>query len=295
MKALGIWVGISLASLFTAEVASAYIPPTSHLIETMTKKRAGVKTLRVRSTVVSAVPGQAGLVVFRDVTIYDAARRLLRSRAFDSSNRELYATERNLAESIEHFPLADLLLFEQSPELLGRSLRQFGIPIQVPAPAQTPEPDALAEKKGEAGDKLPTPASVEPPPQEETTFLGRVGSSLGWAIAPDGKKTSLPQLWVMKDGFVPLRLKFKGDGDVLDIRFEEPRYVKEVPYPKLISLIEIDGEAEIPWLKSELSEMSVNPDLPELKTPIQVGFTDVGNAASGELRDLIRKYYQWIR
>ena len=268
------------AGFFWATAASAYIPPSQFIVRTMAVKRQGNKAFRVRTTVYEMEGQRTSGTSFKQITVFDLNSRVMRSRAYDNAGKELYAVERRLHE---HSPIAGglpvaALLLDQSTDSLSRVLRTAGIPIRTEA--------ELSDMKDE-----------EERRSTEVTSLGRLGSVVGWVIGPGKKDLAWPQLWIEKDTFHPMRLVERTDEGTLDVRFSEFRYYKEIPFPRVITVLRAsrDEGAQEPMLREELADVIINPEMGEMRSPLVQGFTDAGNSADGSVRDLIRLYYASLR
>ncbi|CAK9249844.1 unnamed protein product [Sphagnum jensenii] len=140
--------------------------------------------------------------------------------------------------------------------------------------------------------KLSHSAADDPIP--ENTFLKRWNGASAWVI---GKPTTA-QFWIEKDSFLPVRLIVKDQ----DIQYSRYRYSQDLPFPRTISMAQTGtagkpGEMEF---EEAVGDSSVNS--PGNEKILNMGtiakdataegfFTDAGNAASGTLKDLIKKYY----
>lgn len=281
MKRMGVILGTwGIWASLAAPAAWAYVPPSQFIVKSMTGKRAGYKGLRLRTTVYAMEGQRAGGTGFKQVTIFDAGSRVMRSRAYDQSGRELYAMERRLNEAspvVGGMPVAALLM-DPSLESVSRILRGAGVPVRTEA--------ELLEMKDEEERRA-----------SEVTSLVRLGSVVGWAIGPGKRDLAWPQLWVEKDTFHPLRMIERTDEGTVDVRFESFRYFREYAFPRTITVLRASREegAQEPKLREELADLIVNPEMTELRSPLAQGFTDAGNSADGVIRDLIRLYYAALR
>ena len=105
----------------------------------------------------------------------------------------------------------------------------------------------------------------------------------------------MPELWLEKDTFLPLRLKIAlkdGDPTLGDLQFDSYRFYNEFPYPRSL-VVAVNGKD--PVLRGDVLDASADsgPDLS--KQPLHEGWTPAGESASGSLRDLINSYYQTFR
>lgn len=119
--------------------------------------------------------------------------------------------------------------------------------------------------------------------------MGRWKGMVAWIISGGTKKEpGSHQLWVEKDTFLPIRILTGPEGKGTDLSFENYRYIKEYPWPKLITAAGV--------LKEELNELSVNPNLPAAdEGKAGKGFTDAATGIDPALTSLIRSYYELVR
>lgn len=256
--------------------ALAYIPPSEFILKMAMQKKAPLKVIRTRGSVMG-MSGDGNLTGTRFVeeALYDASTGVLRSVALDETGRELYSIERTLerdSSSKEPRAVVSALLFEHRLGNLLPLLRKWDIPVKQ-------EEELL---------KLPTEADRR---NAERTFLGRQklasGLQVSWVI---GEKSS-NQLWIEKDTFLPSKLSLK-TGEGYEIQFDSYRMTKEVPTPRVITVSR--GTDQI--LRQELQDVTVNSsELAESKRTVANGFTEIGDSADNEVRELIRRYYSIIR
>jgi hypothetical protein len=269
LKTSGALTLLTLMMLGTVPAAQAYVPPSQYILKKIAARRSDLKTARVRSTVVAWESERPTLTKFREVVSYNVATRTFRSTAFhDVDNVELYVKE---VKSGAMNPL-QLLLFEPQLKILTDGLKQAKLPIR-------------------SEEELQKMANEEDRREAEISSFARISSAFAWVI---GRKDRWdPQLWVEKDSFLPLRLIWNSSDGLADVRFDKFRFSREVPYPRVITGANKGGTA---WMQAELTELTINGDLPELKKPATVmGFTDAGRSASGPVRDLIQRYYETLR
>jgi hypothetical protein len=283
MTALRLLAAAGLAAVLGASApALAYIPPSGFILKSMATKRAGTKEIRVKS-VVTALEGERALPVhFKVTTVYNPQTGALRSFASDDANQRLYGVERFLGgkseRRVEPLTTADALLFASHPAVVAESLKSKGIPVRT-------EEELL---------QLPT---EEERLGAETEWLARWNGGYAWVIGKESRKAladRVPQLWVEKDTFLPVRLIFapKPNEPFVELSFESYRHFHEFPFPRLTTLSRKAGAV----LKDEVQDVAFASELPEFKAPLAAtGLTDAGNAASSELRELIVQYYENVR
>ncbi len=273
-------VSVALLSMVLSSMAStralAYIPPSEFIIKTMLQKKVALKLIRTRGSVMG-MTGDGNLTGIRFVeeALYDSSSGTLRSVALDETGRELYSIERTLerdSSGKEPRALVSALLFENRMGNLLPLLRRWDIPIK--------QEEELLKLAGEAERR-----------DAEKTFFGRQklasGLQVSWVI---GEKSS-NQLWIEKDTFLPSKLSLKS-GDGYEIQFDSYRMTKEVPTPRVITVTR--GSEQV--LRQEFQDVSVNSsELAETKRTVANGFTEVGDSADNEVRELIRRYYSLIR
>ncbi len=273
--------------LITLPVAWAYIPPSGFILKSILGKRASVKGLRIRSTVNAMEGSRVTEISFKQVMVYDAQSRTLKSHAYDLNGHELYSIERKLPEVFtaqnaragEALPTVSSLLFDSHLESTAAVLRAAGIPIRTDA--------ELLQMKDEDERRA-----------SEIQSLARLRNQVAWVMGPGTKDLLWPQLWVEKDGFLPLRMIMKGEEGPTDLRFEAYRFQGAYAYPGAITAwkaSKLDTDARQGVLREELIELSTTPDPKELRASTSHGYTEAGNAADGATRDLIRRYYSIVR
>jgi hypothetical protein len=278
-----------LTCLASSERSSwAYIPPSAFLVKSVARKHLGYKRIRVKSEIQALDrSGQPTGIHFHEQLTYVPASGTLKSTATDDSGTVLFETVRG-DESISP---AALLLFAERSALIGQSLKGLDIPILTEF-----ELEALhGEDERRAA---------------ESERLGRLGSStdhqVAWVVgraAPEGGSALLPQVWIEKDTFLPLRLigaVRKGDSALEDIRYGGYRTYSEFPYPKLTTWFDSDGT---PHLRSQTIEVAVDgaPESARSKKSSlngngnEDGWSLAGQSAPGAQRDLIRDFYSTLR
>ncbi len=265
----------SAFALVFAAPASAYVPPSQYVVKKMVARHSGFKGLKIRSLVVGLNGKDPSGVQFQQITTVDLGKRVLRSRAFDDTGKELYVVERSLRVDAPH-PVVDTLMFETRMDFMSQALKSAGLPIR-------------------SDSELAAMADEEERRKAESAWIERVGTAMVWVYSEERKAPSKPQLWIEKDTFLPLRLVSKREGDLADIRFESYRFYREFPYPRQITLA-LGTDIGDRVLRDDLQELVVNPELAaEFKQRVQPGYTELGNSASSAVRDLITKYYQFLR
>lgn len=257
---------VALIAGFAAASASAYVPPSYFMLQNMTRNRAKVRGLRVRTRILGAS------VQLRETLWLDYKTRTLKARLFDAQDREIYAYEKKLNGD---GAIGSQLLFGQGPETIAKILVERGVPVVLPeelAKAPTEEEKRALEK----------------------TRIGRVdgqvrgayGNQVGWVIG-----TATPAFWVLKDDFAPMRLQVRARGDDYDLRFEETKTIHDFRYARAISLYR-DKELV---LKGEAIEVSVNPDLADMKMIAVQGVPVIPSSLDSATTALIEAWTQWIR
>jgi hypothetical protein len=263
------------AFLLPLASAWAYIPPSSFILKSITSKHAGLKGLRVRSTVTVMDEGKPGTTRFKAVTFFNPATQTVHAYAFDDRNQKLYGVERRP----EGATAADAVLFWKDERSLNIALKARGLPVR--------SDDELLKMKDEDERRA-----------AEDEHLTRWNAGVVWVIG--GSKSSKsgnfddPQLWVEKDSFLPLRLIAapQPESEIVDLHFEGQRYYHEFPYPKTILAF---NKKKVPLFKDEVQDVALSIDGNEFKTPVMPGFTETGNNAPSAVRELIQKYFEVLR
>jgi hypothetical protein len=262
-----VFVAAVLALLPTA-LAWAYIPPSAFILKSVVSKHAGLKGLRVRSTVTAMEGEKLGATHFKEVTYFNPQTETLHIYAFDDRIQKLYAVERRP----EAATAADGLLFWHDYRSLENALKARGLPVR--------SEDELLKMKDEDERRA-----------SEVERLTRWNTSLAWVIG--GAKDGDPQLWIEKDSFLPLRLiaSPQPDAEPVDLTFEGNRYYHEFPFPRAIVAV----KRKEPLFRDEVQDVSLAPETAEFRSTVVPGFTELGNAAPGPLHDLIQKYFEVLR
>lgn len=236
----------------------------------MATKHVGAKTVRIRSQVSLMEGDKPSAVHFNETTVFNPTTGILRSWALNDSDQRLYGMERKLSG----FTLPDELLLDPQANQITNILLAKGIPIF--------REDELSNLKTD-----------EERRKIEKTSLFRWKGSAAWVLGREQKDVTdddgKPQLWIEKDGFVALRTA--NLSGLPEFQFEGYRYYRDFPYPQAITLVK-SGQ---PQLRDQVIEVNVNTDAGDLKGPTLRGYTDVGNASPGAVRDLIQSYYEDVR
>lgn len=270
------FVPVALVLFVLAVPAFAYIPPSEYIAKSMAQKKSVLKSAKVRG-VVLGVNNEGALTGARFIeeTIYDGLTGTVRSFALDEQNTELFRMERAIhkeAASKESAQLISTVLFESKPFLLLTEFKRWDLPVKT-------EDELL---------KLPDENERR---NVEKTFFARQkfpgGLQVSWVI---GEKAG-NQVWIEKDTFLPAKVILTGS-DRVEVSLESYRVTREVPFPRVITLA-VEKETVF---REEIQEISVNPsDLADGRRAAGLGFTEAGNAVDAEVRELIRKYYKYIR
>lgn len=252
--------------------ALAYVPPSEFIVKTWAQKHAGPKGVRTRS-IVQAVEGDKPVGPKLKLTvIYRAEDGVLRSIASDEQNQVLFMSEGGEPRGLH--ALTELL-YDSNFSRVASALKKQGVPVKT------------------SRELLELPEESERLAAESATLsLGRVKRQIAWVIGKrDGSSDAANQLWVEKDTFQPLKFKM----DSHEVLFESYRNYRDFPFPKTMTWNEAKVEAKT-FMREELVDLVVNPpELAQLSKPITHGYTEAGNSASSEIRDLIQKYFEKAR
>ncbi|MGK5082304.1 hypothetical protein WDW37_03285 [Bdellovibrionota bacterium FG-1] len=264
MKAVGfLFLGVSLGFFQFVGVTPAwgYIPPSAFILKSLAAKHTHLKGVRIR-TVVNAMEGdRPGIARMKTLTYLNPQTGVIRAYALSESNHKLFAIERRT----ENATLADAILFWSHSRNIALALKAKGISVR------TEESETEIEQQ----------------------FLARLGSTIAWVLGKESKEGKEPQLWVEKDTFLPLRLLVSNGGEegLVDIQFQNQKYYREFPFPRLISV----SKNKNVILKDEVQDVSITFDAAEFKTALAPGLTEAGRLASDEVRELIKKYFDFVR
>jgi hypothetical protein len=262
-----------LAGLGWASLSAwAYIPPASFILHEVAKKHLAFTTIRVRSHVIGLDGnGNPNGVRLREITFVNSKDGTLRSWITDESGKVLYTVERvsNASSKSSKMPVAAEMLFDTNSVRMASVLRSVGVQIPVGK-------DANLTDENTGGDKL---------------SLHRWNRSVAWVLG----KTA--QLWIEKDTFIPMRVIAppRGDSQLYDFQMENFKYYDEYAYPRLGTLFEVGKKA--PVLKTELMDIILDPNVSGAELPKErgEGFTEAGQSAPSQVRELIETYYRLIR
>ncbi len=249
-------------SLTTATQAWAYIPPSAFILKNLVSKHSGLAGIQVTSFVNGYEGAKPSAQRFKATTFFNASSGIIIGYAIDASTgQKLYQIEKTAAA-----------MSAPATIMLGTNLRTVEKALKSQG-VEFAEPDAGAPNG------IPNSTSGQ--------SLVRFKSQVAWVIG-EGKE----KLWVEKDSFLPIRLVgTKGN----EIRFENYRFYKEFPYPRLITVM---SGPETIVLQDEASEILVYSDAAKLKAPKfsgSSGLTSEGSSAPSELKELIQQYYEALR
>ncbi|RYZ62399.1 MAG: hypothetical protein EOP09_18855 [Proteobacteria bacterium] len=181
---------------------------------------------------------------FKETLWYESAGKRIRAKIFDEADQLLFSYEKKGIGS--RFEATSLMFENHSNNFLGL-LKANGFAV------------------GEANVTNDKP-------------LGRVKSLLGWIYA--GRRQ---EMWIQKDEFTVLKWVNEESGKT-EVNFEDTRYSRDLPYPRMISLLQ-DGTEK---LTGEAIEVTLNPDLSDLKTQV---FAPKSEPDS----EVLRLWLKWIR
>ncbi len=253
--------------------ALAYIPPSSFVLKSLAQKHLAFAGVQIKSRVTVYDGGKATGTQFKVTTLFNSHEGRLFSLATDAADHRLYSVEKKMPELAP----AAAVLFSPQSRAIAQILIANGIPV---AEAETAVDDSGAPvHQGGAGEGM---------------TLTRWRDTIAYVMGP----AKGAQFWVEKDTFIPLRLLLGAGGAQTEVRFDNTRFFKEFPYPKVISAL----KGGVTMLQDEALEVTAYPEargvktppLPGLKLPSN-GMTDEGNSAPRELRDAIQQYYDLIR
>ncbi|MFZ9594469.1 MAG: hypothetical protein ACO3A2_00120 [Bdellovibrionia bacterium] len=266
-------LGIGLSFFLWAGLSSsawAYLPPSQYLVKNWVKQHAGAKTIRLKTKITGLrEDGSPSAVHFSAWTLYSTESKKLKSWAVTDSGSELYAVEKD----VSHLSLPTVLFFESDLKLVMQALADKQIPVRSES--------TLLEFKTE-----------EERQAAEQEFLARWNGGFAWVIGnQESREEESPQLWIQKDSFLPVRLRFE-DQAFEDVQISGYQLVRDFIYPRSLTLKSKYSGAS---LLEEVQEIKVNLDAAALKKNLKPGFSDLGQAQPGELKKLIQTYYQVLR
>ena len=286
---------LTFTFLFSIE-SHAYITPAPYLLQTIAKKRAGLKTFIFKSKV-SAIQsdGKPGAVFLARNSI-DLVRHTIRIRLMDESGREFFSTEKQFNAPTQREAgrdlsfISDVLLVDNDPAVLRQVLVDAGVPIQAQA-GVTVEPikDEMIRNPSEA------------------EYLGRWSGAVYWVVGHKARA----QWWIEKDTFLPQRLVLPASNTntlglsetkvgAIEYRLSQYRYPKEIPFPRQVEIYlrpELGSESgERLVMREEISEMEINTPLTDLRQPVRSsGSLDSQSAVSSNVRASVQAYLSLLR
>lgn len=251
---------LSVLLILSSSIAWAYVPPSQYLVKMFVNKKVGTKLVRVRTNL-SSLPSAD--IKLKTLSLYDSTSHILRTWILDERDQKLYKMDRRANEMT---PVGEMLFNGNFVEVTA-ALTKAGIPIKT-------EEELL---------KL---TDEDQRRAAESQSLRRWRGVPAWIIGVPEKTD--PQLWIEKDSFLPIRLLAS-----YDVQFEGYGFFHGFPYPKTVSVLSTEGK---PTMKEELVEFTTGATFPEMKGNAGPnGYTDLGNSASGSMRELIEAYFKVLR
>ena len=263
------------AGLVFPLVSSAFVPPSFFMIKKLSDKRTGYRTLKVTTLVKELKDKNPTGLQFKQVTFYDERSGSLKSWAIGDGDKPIFYQERRLGVSsggsVTPAPLPDFLLFQAQVVPLARALIQTGVPVKTELELDE-IPDAQERRNA------------------EQTAVKRWNGGYAWVIGRDADK---PQLWVEKDGFLPVRLLLPNTDPNRDveIQFNSQRSVGGFLYPHEVVLLSRGNSV----LKEEVVSVVPNPTGSiSLPIPSATGLIDEATLDS-RMKDLLALFYFHVR
>jgi hypothetical protein len=267
-----------LVAMVWSKTSSAYIPPSLFILKTWVKTHAEVKQIKVKSLVSLVSSDDSTPVHFKETSVFDSRLGILKSVITDDSGKNIYRITKN---NEQLSPLSEVF-FDSDATRLALKLKKFGIPIKT-------EEELLAL------------ATESQRIQAEKQFLVRSDQTVAWVIGENDVRREIgSQIWFEKDSFLPLRLIYSpiSDEDWLNIKLENYRSIRSVPFPRTIKVSKKDGT---PLLSIQVVEVAIlgkdskGDFLGSGTVQGGVGFTSFGESISNSSKDMIRLYYDIVR
>jgi hypothetical protein len=270
---LSLGLFLAATSFMASSMAWAYIPPAPFILHTIAKKHTDYTTIRVRTSLVALDDrGSPTGPKLRETTFFNSKDESLRSWVTDETGKVLYQVERNANSGSPSLklPVVAEVLFDTNSVRMANALKAAG--VQLPSRSQS---KSAADDSSEA--------------EGANLTLHRWNRTVAWVFG----KTA--QFWVEKDTFVPLRIIAhpSADTELYDFQMENFRYYDELAYPRLAALYQAGKKT--PILRAELIDLVMEPSSIEAPKDKSSGFTEAGEAASSQTRELIQAYYRFIR
>lgn len=263
-------------------VAWAWIPPSFHVVQTLARKHDALTPGRITSRLTLLKPSGEILKTFTETLVFTDLEQAT-SKIVDETGIEIGTRTRKLIgtrSSDLSRPVLYDLLFIKDKESIFDHFRTLGLPLKT-------ESELYAEKEGFL------PYRVEPY-VAWLRYESRIATVIGdIEAAKKGKIGRLPQLWMEKGSYLPLRAYFpKAAPAVRAANPIEFRFSGYQPfrtgflYPRSIEVL-VD---EHPWIKID----TIDVRLGDLK-PLENTKAGSQDAVPNESRDFAEKYFEWIR
>lgn len=260
---------IAIGFLVSLPVTWAYVPPAAFIVKTFVSKHNTGKGVLIRSNLkIEDLPS------LKILHLYHADHGILRSTLLDEGGQVIYRHQKALTITPVSF---DVPVDAIGALLLDSRSRQV---IQF-----------LKRKKLLAAEEVKPSEGTAP-------FLARWNKTIAWVLRPLPDRSQVPQLWIEKDTFLPLR--WKGQQE---IEFQNYRPYKDFFYPRVISGFTGSSALEEKkiFFKEEVTDLRVNPpelaefDKPSARIESHGEFTSSAESLSSSARSAIQRYFDEVQ
>jgi hypothetical protein len=274
-------LGIPVLVLALHGATFAYIPPSFYLMEKIAGPRENLRSLYIKNNVSELSEDGIEDPRFYEVVLVDFQKKLVESRLYDSSDRELYSVQRRLTGArIKETPILNFLFFGNDPEILSRAMRSRGVPVRsrVAYEAQeTPEERRASEDLHlkRVHDEIDEPKKVF------------------WLVGKEPNELESHQVWLERHSFKPVRLittATSSDTSFADYRFEGYKDYGRFSYPKKTLVY----RENLAVFGVEAVKVLTNPKMDRPSGSVVGGFTERGQGRGDDDRRFILQYYSFV-
>jgi hypothetical protein len=259
---------LTLSMAIAGTSAQAAIPPSATIIKRLAAKHQFPKAFIASARLIQWEGEAPGALQLKETLYYDPKTKLLTAQLQGLDGRVIYSIQRTLrgAVPVETPPTSWLMLGEDADSIVT-ALKNHLIPIRT-------ESELLG---------IPTEKERR---DAELTRLGRSDGKIAWVIGPkpDADVQDLPELWIEKDAFHPLRWK----NSSADVRFGKMQAYAGLNFPSEVKLL-IGTRTHAQLVLDQVQSGADPKTFPQSVAP----FNEDG--VPSELRDLVRLYSKYLR
>ena len=259
---------LALGLILVGASAQAAIPPSATIIKRLAAKHQIPKAFIASSRLIQWEGEAPGALQLKETVYFDPKTKLLTAQLQGHDGRVIYSVQRTLRGAVPvETPPTSWLMFSDDPESISISLKNHLIPIRTES-----------ELLGFATEKERRDA--------ELIRLGRADGKIAWVIGPkpDADVQDLPELWVEKDVFNPLRWKNAS----ADVRFGKMQAYAGLNFPSELKLW-IGARTHAQLILDQIQSGADPKTFPQVVAPFNE------DAVPSEMRDLVRLYSKYLR